>query len=89
VNGGGGGSDGCAPEASGGGTTPSIVDGGGGPADPGVRAVRRPQAYGAGKSLPFTGLPIAWVVALGMAMLFGGMSFIYRAKWRAGLGARR
>jgi len=83
-----GGGQAAATSCSAGDTPPKAVAGGGGTPSNVAGRSSDPVAGGGGQ-LPFTGLPIAWVIALGLAMVLGGVSFIYRAQWKAKLAARR
>jgi LPXTG-motif cell wall-anchored protein len=41
-----------------------------------------PRAVGGGGELPYTGLPIAWVITFAAGLMLTGMSFYVRLRWR-------
>jgi LPXTG-motif cell wall-anchored protein len=63
----------------------TTVDGGG---DTPVLHATQPPVAGGGGELPYTGLPFAWAVALGMGLLFTGTSIFVRIRRRESLAAR-
>jgi LPXTG-motif cell wall-anchored protein len=41
-----------------------------------------PRAVGGGGELPYTGLPIAWVITFAAGLMLTGASFYVRLRWR-------